>query len=442
MTENVAVIGLGRIGLPIALVSAYKGFNVIGIDKNNDLITLIRRGISPFHEPMLDVLLSKHLGLNFRPIHIDDPKLKEYLNQSEIICITVGVEPINANSINMAPLLDVINLLLSKGSIRDKTIIIRTTVPVGTCRKVKEYIENKIHLKEGKDYFLVYVPERLAEGKAIEEEMSLPKVIGAFSEEAYKRAYKYFSRIGGPIIRVSSPEVAEFVKLIDNAWRHTIFAFANEIALCAESLGINVLEAIWAANYEYPRNFIPVPGPVSGYCLTKDPLIFELSFKDIARKRSFHSLWFHASMVTSYLLDHVISLVKGKKVLIAGLSYKENIDDYRNSHGIELARRLVKKKYQVVVTDPFLNMNSYTKIPDDLANKVLAYKDIIKALKENKFDTIIFCVKHEEYHHIPSSLITPNTRVIDVWNSLKYLEGICEYIGLGRGDLIRRTMKQ
>lgn len=432
--RHVMVFGLGRIGLPIALVSADCGFNVIGVDKNDSLISKLKKGKTPFNEPMLEDLLQKHLGTLFHP-HSLEEDIEDVLRDIEIILVTIGVDAfVYPDYFDLTNLYSMVEFMINYNVIKGRTIILRTTVPIGTTRKIKEYIEERTSYREGKDFFLAFVPERLVEGKAIVEERQLPKIIGAFGDEGFKRASAYFGRIGGKIRRASSPEVAEFVKLIDNAWRHTLFAFSNDIALCAELLGVNVIEAIDAANFDYPRNSVPIPGPVSGYCLSKDPYILEFSFNPIAKKRGFNSIWYYAIKSSEWLIDYIVQKIWGKSVLVAGLSYKENIDDYRKSHGIELTKKLVEKGYSVTVTDPYLNMNEYTRIPEDLRGRVTEYSDIKRCLMENSFDTIVICVKHSEYSNL-SEYLGNKAYIIDLWNILHHLQDKHYYTGLGRGDL-------
>jgi len=284
------VIGLGRIGLPLALVAADAGIDVTGIDIKKELIGGLLNKKVPFYEPYMEELLKKHCQKNFYP------KLQEdAVNDIEgagYIIITIGTEFVKyPQKPSIDRLFSIIDDLLQIG-IRDKTVIIRVTLPIGYTDKIRKKIE-ETGLKEGKDFYLAFVPERIMEGKAIEEEKTLPKIIGCYSDESFKKVSEFFKKVGGGIIRVTNPRTAEFIKLIDNAWRNTRFAFANELAFLAEENEIDVLEAIECANKGYERNQIPIPGPVSGYCLGKDPYILEGAFEKVVKKRGFNSLWYY-----------------------------------------------------------------------------------------------------------------------------------------------------
>ena len=417
---KICIFGLGRIGLPIALVCADSGYNVTGIDVNFELIKHLKNGKIPFYEKGMQDLLQKHLNKNFHP-KTQEKDIKKELLEVEYIVLAVGT---GFAKYPEKPKLDVLYSIidqLTAVGIRNKTIILRVTLPIGTAEHVNCQIEKKTNLKEGKDYFFGFVPERIMEGKAIEEEKNLPKIIGCISNESFEKVSNFFKKIGGEIVRVKNPRTAEFVKLIDNSWRNTRFAFANELDFLAKENEIDTIEAISAANKGYKRNAIPTPGPVSGYCLGKDPYLLELGFENVAEKRGFGSVWCTGRRANDWLIEKIASEVKGKNILVAGLSYKENIDDYRFSHGIDIIRILIKKGLNVSATDPFLGNNYYTKLPKDLSGKIKEIKDIKEALKQ-EYDTIIFTTRHDEYKKseviklVKELKKNQEIKIMDLWN--------------------------
>ncbi len=422
------VIGLGRIGLPLALVAADAGIDVTGIDIKKELIGGLLNKKVPFYEPYMEELLKKHCQKNFYP------KLQEdAVNDIEgagYIIITIGTEFVKyPQKPSIDRLFSIIDDLLQIG-IRDKTVIIRVTLPIGYTDKIRKKIE-ETGLKEGKDFYLAFVPERIMEGKAIEEEKTLPKIIGCYSDESFKKVSEFFKKVGGGIIRVTNPRTAEFIKLIDNAWRNTRFAFVNELAFLAEENEIDVLEAIECANKGYERNQIPIPGPVSGYCLGKDPYILEGAFEKVVKKRGFNSLWYYGRQANDWFYDKIVEEVDGKKILIAGLTFKANIDDFRYSHGIEIIKKLLEKGYEVYVHDPYMDKNDYTTLPKNLEKKVTKIYSLADGIK--KVDTIIFATPHEEYKnfedYFPSSL-----KIIDLWNMFRNKITTPNYKAFGKGE--------
>ena len=325
--------------------------------------------------------------------------------------------------------------LVEMKCLENKLLILRPTQPIGSTRKVKEIIRKSTGFNEGKDYFLAYMPERILEGSALEEEESLPKIIGTFNEKSFEVANNLVSKLGGQIKKVSSPEVAEFVKLLDNSWRHTRFAFANDAALAAENVGIDVTEAINAANFEYPRNSIAKPGPVSGYCLGKDPYIFEYSFRKTELLRNFNSLWYQSIQSSKYLLDHIISQVTGKNVLLMGLSFKKDIDDYRLSHGVFLLKKLVDKGFLVTVIDENFESNDYTKLSSNLKKSLKIKKNISELESSSHFDTVIISIDNKEYSNIQSFLLK-HDKIVDLWGMFKNeRQRFKNYWALGLGNI-------
>jgi len=430
---DVCIFGLGRIGLPISLVCADSGMNVTGIDINKDLISDLRDGKAGFDEPGLQEILDRNLGGNFIP-KAQDEDIKEDVGEAEYVVLAVGTgfakypeEP------DLSTLYSIIGQLMNIG-LKDKTLILRVTLPIGTSEDVVGLIEEKTDLREGEDFWFAFVPERIMEGRAVEEERNLPKIIGARSEIGFEKVERFFEKIGGELIRVSDPTTAEFIKLVDNSWRNTRFAFANELAYLAEEVGVDVTEAIGSANKGYDRNEIPKPGPVSGYCLGKDPYLLETSFEEIAERRGFNSTWFYGRKANDWLFDKVVDEVEGERVLVAGLSFKANIDDYRYSHSIEIVRKLLAESHEVIVSDPYFDKNEYTRLPDDLVGKVEGFDSLEEALRD-EVDTVVLATNHDDYVEFKFEEIVDNRdfMVIDLWNLHPQLADVKEvdYKGLG-----------
>ena len=414
---KICIFGLGRIGLPISLICADSGYEVVGIDMNGDLINDLGGGKISFSEPGTEELLDRHLNKNFYPKHTSEEIISD-LREANYIMIAVGTEFAKYPRMpRLSTLFSIIGTLIGAG-LRDKTIILRVTLPIGTTDQVKEMIEDKTGFKEGKDFWLSFVPERIMEGKAIQEERKLPKIVGCYSDAGFSKVEQFLQKIGGEIIRASNPRTAEFIKLMDNSWRNTRFAFANELAYLAEVNSIDVVEAINKANHGYGRNQIASPGPVSGYWLGKDPYLLEFAFERIAKERGFNSIWYYGRRANDWLCEKIIQEVEGKRVLIAGLAFKENIDDFRYSHGIEIARILVGKGYSVSVCDPYLDKNHYTRLPENVAGKVTKCDSLESAI--GHADTVIFAVRHREYLNLDLEELLKtkkgHIKVIDLWN--------------------------
>jgi nucleotide sugar dehydrogenase len=391
---NVCVIGLGKIGLPLALLLAKAGHRVMAVDADAGTLHNIRNGSlnsSKNEKALLEQFLDKRL--------FPTRDLREALSESEVVFIAIGTGICPDGTPDLSNLYGLFeNICVDPQEVKGKTFVLKSTLPVGTTRKIATFIEEKMGLRCGVDFFLVFCPERVLGDKAISEMASLPKIIGGMDRVSSEKAAHVYGTIGGKLIIVDSPEIAELIKLTDNAYRQTLFAFANDLALLATQYGINAYELIRAANDSYPRNNIPSPSAgVSGYCLTKDPLYLEVAFKEIASKRGFSSVWFSARKTNDYMPVHMMDLlkqkllgvgkdIKGSNILVCGITYKENTDDIRYSHGLEIAARLSKEGANVFLWDPHVQKR-------DLKFQVVENpKEILEVL-----DALVFTVKHDEF---------------------------------------------
>ena len=346
-TRKICVVGTGHIGLPLAAVLADAGFEVTGYDTNDDFVSSVNTtGAAGFLEEGLDELLAKHLhkGLTLT----STPPTGQ-----DIYIITVGT-PLEPGT--QRPSLDRIRVAvqrLAAGFGPDPLIILRSTVSIGTTRNVV-LPELRRHTER---FGLAFCPERTIEGKAIPEMRSLPQVVGGLDEQSTARAEALFRLITPKIVRVSSLEAAEMIKLINNTYRDLTFAFANEVALIAEHMGLSAGEMIHAANVDYPRSNVARPGFVGGPCLEKDALILIDSLKKIDFKPKVIE---EARKINHALPDHVaqriIKEIRGlrrapavAKVLITGFAFKGRpaTEDVRGSAAIPIMRRLQSSRMEV-----------------------------------------------------------------------------------------------
>ena len=188
MQDEVLVIGLGRIGLPVALVTADSGLVVKGVDASEGSIASLKEKKAPFEEPGLSELIEKHSGNNFLPMTWDDANAADFANVRWIV-VTIGVHVLPwPNPADLSILHTIIDGLMARDGLKGRTLILRTTLPVGTTSLIAQHIEQTTGLEVGKDLNLAFIPERLVEGMAISEERSLPKIIGPVNPEALSEA--------------------------------------------------------------------------------------------------------------------------------------------------------------------------------------------------------------------------------------------------------------
>lgn len=341
--SRVCVLGMGYVGLTLAVVMAERGFTVFGAEINPKILAKISDGVPHFFEKSLEVRLKRALGsgkLRFveRINHIPSDELPS------VYVVTVGT-PLDAQR---RPRMDMVGSVAAEvaehmpdGSL----VVLRSTVRLGTTRGV---ILERLQAS-GKKFGLAYCPERTLEGKALEELTSLPQIVGGLSDQDMWRATSIFQRLTPTIIKVSSLEAAEIIKLLDNSYRDHMFAFGNEVALLCDAAGIDGIEVIRAANTGYERTKIAMPGFVGGPCLHKDPHILQHSLADFG---FVPSLIKEGRALNESLSDHVIDMILREmppceaptqlKISICGVAFKgqPETDDTRATPAIELIAAL------------------------------------------------------------------------------------------------------
>ncbi len=276
--QRVVILGLGHVGLTLGLALADVGYRVIGYDILPQVREALRAKKSHFREKDLPELLEKHVGNNF--VVVDELSPSE---EPTAYFITVGT-PIKRDTTPDYGAMQQVSRDLGRVIRRGDLVLLRSTVPLGTTRNmVLPLLEAGSGLSAGKDFYLAFAPERTVEGKAFEELRNLPQILGGYDESSANVAEKLFAPLSAEVVRLETLEEAEIVKLINNNYRETVFAFANEVSRIARAWGIDTKKVISAANKGYSRSQVPLPSPgVGGYCLTKDSYIL----MDSARQKN------------------------------------------------------------------------------------------------------------------------------------------------------------
>jgi len=263
--REVCVVGLGFVGMTLAVTLADLGFEVLGVETDRAILDALGESRALFEENNFDWRLKKVLAEGrFRAA----PSIPAG-GGGRVYIITVGTPVDEARRTRMDGIMTAaadVAKVLKAGDL----VMLRSTVRVGVSREIVKPILDRA----GVDYDLAFCPERTVEGRAIEELRTLPQIVGGADIAASLRASRFFHMMTPSVVRVSSLEAAELVKLVNNVHRDLMFAFANEIAGAAEASGLSAIEVIGAANRGYPRGGVRLPGPVGGPCLQKDPYIF------------------------------------------------------------------------------------------------------------------------------------------------------------------------
>lgn len=263
--RSVCMIGMGYVGLTLAVAMADVGFRVHGVEVNQDTVKVIRSGRAPFRETGLDQKVAAQIASGALSVSQDWPTP----GACNVYIVTVGTPLARNGKTTDLESIRAVTRRLAQNMRAGAMVILRSTVRVGVSRSIV-----KAALDEtGLPYDLAFCPERTLEGKALQELRTLPQIVGGVNNAASARAAQLFNYLTPTTIRVSDLETAEMIKLVNNTQRDLMFAFANEVAEICDLIGVSAPEVIEAGNVGYPRGGTPMPGPVGGPCLEKDPYI-------------------------------------------------------------------------------------------------------------------------------------------------------------------------
>jgi UDP-N-acetyl-D-mannosaminuronic acid dehydrogenase len=372
---SVAVIGLGRVGLPLALTFADRGVKVIGIDSNDAQLEAVRAGRMPFSEAGTQELLDRVLAGG----RLDLSERAGDAAQAENIVITIGTPSFSHLESDLGQVraaLDDLLPLLRAGH----ALILRSTIAPGTTDFVAAYLEKRRGLRVGEEVFVAHAPERIAAGRFVEEISTLPCIIGGVGEASTERAAAVFSVFGAPIVR-TSPVQAELAKIWTNILRYTTFALPNLLMMDCERYGANVFEVIELINRDYPRGGIALPGLTAGSCLRKDFVFSE-------ERSNSPGMLLAVSRVNESVPLFLVEGIKrrlgeldSRKVAVLGLTFKRNTDDERDSLSPKLIRLLERELADVAICDPHASTPT-----QPLADAVRGAEVVIVATNHSEFE--------------------------------------------------------
>ena len=344
--RHISVIGLGRVGLPLALSFADRGLRVLGVDHDPTILESLRAGRMPFNETGTQALLDRvraggRLQLSDRAADAA---------QADDIVITIGTPSfshIESDLRQVRAAVDDLLPLLRPGH----SLILRSTIAPGTTEFVAGYIAKRRDLRVGDEVFVAHAPERIAAGHFLEEITTLPCIVGGVSEASTERAAGLFSVFGAPIVR-TTPVQAELAKIWTNILRYATFALPNLLMMDCEVYGANVFEVIDLINHDYPRGGIAMPGLTAGTCLRKD---FAFSEERSHAPGMLLAVSRVNEGVPLFLVEGIkrrIGSLASRKVAVLGLTFKRDTDDERDSLSPKLIRLLERELADVAVCDP------------------------------------------------------------------------------------------
>ena len=390
MSYDVSIVGLGRVGLPLALCFADRGLSVIGIDNDPQRLDAIRAGRMPFAETGTQELLDRTtLDLSDR---VADAA------QARHIVITLGTPSFSHIEIDMRDIrqaLDDLLPVLRPGH----SLVLRSTIAPGTTAFVAGYLRKHRGFEIGTDVFVAHAPERIAAGRFIDEIDSLPCIIGGVGAGSAEAAASLFAVFSAPIVQ-TTPVQAELAKIWTNILRYTTFALPNLLMMDCEQHDANVFEVIDLINRDYPRGGIALPGFTAGTCLRKD---FTFSEERSAAPGMLLAVSRVNESVPLFLIGGAtrrLGRLEGRKVAVLGLAFKADTDDERDSLSHKLVRLLERELADVAVHDPLVDTPTAS---------------LAAAL--DRADAVIVATNHSVFR-TPDTLlaIPPSALVIDPWN--------------------------
>jgi UDP-N-acetyl-D-glucosamine dehydrogenase len=395
---TVCVIGLGYVGVPLAVASAQAGFNVLGVEVDASKVEQINQGVCYVEDKYSEELL---------PSLVKSGKIKAYTKISEavppsdiaIVCVPT---PLRKDGDPDLSFLKLVAKSLS-GQLTDyKLIVVESTSYPGTTVEVFQPLLERGGKKAGQDFALVYSPERIDYGNASFGVRSIPKVVGGVDEESTRLGAGFYSTIlQAKVVAVSGPSVAEATKMLENVFRYVNIALVNELAVLHEKLGVDFIEAIDAAATK-PFGFMAhYPGPgVGGHCIPKDP--FYLVYK--AKKAGFPlRMVSTAEVLNKGMPRHTVERLlktfrklkknpRRLKVALWGLSYKGGVKDTRRSPSVDLLKILQRFGVKVVVYDPFVEKLKAGSVQYTSASSIL---DSVKGA-----DAVVIATNHALFREV------------------------------------------
>jgi len=394
---DLGVVGLGYVGLPLAVESSKQGLKVIGYDINPERVEMINNGISPIEDILNDELSN---ALNNFHSTLDS----ELLSKCQNIVISVPT-PLTDYQPDLS---FVINAAKTVGEnlVKNQVIILESTTYPGTTIEVLiPNLENTSKLKAGEDFFVGYSPERIDPGNKVWKFKNTPKVVSGINDISTEKIQSFYESIIENIVLVKGTKEAEMVKLLENTYRHVNIALINELAMLCKMLDIDIWEVVNAAKTK-PfgfESFKPGPG-VGGHCIPVDPEYLSFKTRQIGKPVRFvelaqeinNSMPAYVVGEISEILNKNGKILNNSKILLMGVAYKNDISDMRESPAIDITELLLEKKVDVSYFDPFVKEFS-------VLGKAINKEDEINSF--DKYDMLLVLTPHSNFSDIDFSQI-------------------------------------
>ena len=409
---RVAVIGLGYVGLPLAVEFAEAGFDVVGIDTDGNKVKDINRGRSHIRDVPSEELASL---VKIGRLRADTDYGVLGGIDAVMICVPTPLNKIRDPDLSYV-------VAAAEGIVRqmhrDMLVVLESTTYPGTTDELVLPILEKSGLQVGEDFYLVFSPERIDPGNRKYNVKNIPKIVGGVTPRCLEVAKALYESTIEVVISVSSTKSAEMVKLLENTFRAVNIGLVNEVAIMCDKLGIDVWEVVDAAATK-PFGFMPFyPGPgLGGHCIPVDPNYLSWKLRTLNYNARFIQL---ASEINTAMPLYVVNKVadalnderksvKGSRIMVLGVAYKEDVDDVRQSPALDILRLLKEKGAEVLYNDPFiptLCLHGLELQSADLSQELL-----------REMDCVVIVAAHGAYHW--EDIVAVSNLVVDTRNVTK-----------------------
>jgi len=430
MGYDVSVIGLGRVGLPLALCFADAGLRVLGVDKDSERLGALRDGRMPFREPGTDELLARVRGSG----RLELSERAADAAQADAIVLTVGTPTFSHIEIDVGDIRSVLDALLPHLH-AEHLLVLRSTVAPGTTEFVAGYLEKHRGFRVGEDLFVAHCPERIAADRFLAEIGTLPCIVGGIGDGSGARCAALFEVFGAPIVHTTAVQ-AELAKIWTNILRYANFALPNLLMMDCDRYDANVFDVIELINRDYPRGGMALPGMTAGTCLRKD---FAFSEERSNAPGMLLAVSRVNESVPLFLVDGMKRRLGGsgslreRKVAVLGLSFKRDSDDERDSLSFKLIRLLERELADVVAHDPVVST-----VTADLEEAVAGADVVVVATNHSAFSS-------EATLAVIGERAAPDCLLVDPWNAFgagQVFGYAAELAAMGRGSSVQAQRGQ
>lgn len=418
---KIGVLGMGYVGLPLCVKFANSGFEVLGFDIDSQKINMLNKG-----ESYISDVEGKEIQELITTGRFSATNDFSYLKEMDVISICVPTPLRKTREPDISYIIQAVKEI-SKYIKKKQLIILESTTYPGTTEEVVLPILETDGKKVEKDFYLAFSPERVDPGNKKFTIENTPKIVSGITEQCLKHIIVYYEQIVQKVIPVSSTKVAEMVKLLENTFRIVNIGLVNELAVMCDHMKIDVWEIIEAAATK-PFGFMPFyPGPgIGGHCIGIDPYYlvwkakvhdFNVSFIELAGEIN--------RRMPDYILKKIIDglnknkkCLKDAKILLLGISYKENVGDIRESPALDIAEELLKREAKIFYNDPYL--------PELKENEIKLVSSVLTPEFLQEMDCVVIMTNHKDYDY---DLIVANAKlIVDTRNATKKVKVFQEKI--------------